>query len=280
MGTKLAPALATVYIADLEETFIESRSLKLHLWVRYSDDVLAILTHGREDFNVFLADLNQRQHRIRFTAEISTHSCNFLDLTIYKPPYFFSTGRLATKIYCKLTNTLSFPLGNSYMPKAIHKSIAIGEMTRLLRNTTCSSPVIFTFYKKKLLRRFARRKYQDKILKQIRKCFHSQRLQILYRNKRRRYMERPLPFVTQYVECCPSLNSIFKRRWESLFSDTKFYSLLPNSLFTAFKNKKTLKSILSSNRRTFDVDTSEWLAKLGAQSEFKFLRFNNHKTKL
>ena len=74
MGTKLAPALATIYIADLEETFIESRSLKPHLWVRYIDDVFTIWTHSRNDFDNFLADLNQRQHRIRFTAEISTLS--------------------------------------------------------------------------------------------------------------------------------------------------------------------------------------------------------------
>ena len=163
------------------------------------------------------------------------------------------------------------------MPTAIHKSIAIGEMTRLLRNT--SSPTIFNAYKKKLLRRFESRKYPNKILKQIRKFSHSQRLQILYRTKRRKHMERPLPFVTQYVECSPSLNSIFHKRWESLFGDPKFYSLLPNSPFTAFKNKKMLKSILSAKRRTFDIDITKWTSKLGAQSEFKFTRFNNPKTK-
>ena len=277
MGTKLAPALATVYIGDLEEAFIESRSLKPHLWVRYIDDVFVIWTHSRKDFDVFLADLNQRQHRIRFTAEISTLSCNFLDLTIYKPPDFESTGLLATKIYYKPTNTFSFPLGASYMPKTIHKSIAIGEMTRLLRNT--SSPTIFMAHKKKLLRRFRRRGYPDGILKQIRKFSHNQRLQVLYRTKKKRHMERPLPFVTQFVECSPSLNRIFHKRWDILFSDPKFYSLLPNSPFTAFKNKKTLKSILSCKRRTFNTDTSQWKSKLGTQSEFKFTRFNSHKTR-
>ena len=226
---------------------------------------------------MFLADLNQIQPRIRFTAEISSLSCNFLDLTIYKPPDFESTGLLATKIYYKPTNTFSFPLGTSYMPKTIHKSIAIGEMTRLLRNT--SSPTIFMAHKKKLLKRFRRRGYPDNILKQIKKFSHNQRLQILYRTKKKRNMERPLPFVTQFVECSPSLNGIFHKRWDILFSDPKFYSLLPNSPFTAFKNKKTLKSILSCKRRTFDTDTSQWMSRLGTQSEFKFTRFNGHKTR-
>ena len=44
IGTKLAPALATVYIGDLGETFIESTSLKPHLYVLYINDVFVIWT--------------------------------------------------------------------------------------------------------------------------------------------------------------------------------------------------------------------------------------------
>ena len=135
MGTKLAPALATIYIGDLEESFIQEHTLKPDLWVRYIDDVFMIWSHSREEFDTFLNELNKRQKRIRFTAEINVDSCNFLDLTIYKSPQFYTTGLLSTRIYYKPTNTFSFPLGSSHMPTQIHRSIAIGEMTRLLRNT-------------------------------------------------------------------------------------------------------------------------------------------------
>ena len=39
MGTTLAPALATIYVSDLEEAFIGERRKKPDLWVRYIDDV-------------------------------------------------------------------------------------------------------------------------------------------------------------------------------------------------------------------------------------------------
>ena len=156
MGTKLAPALATIYIGDLEEQFLESRVLKPELWVRYIDDVFLVWAHPLSEFEAFLQDLNKTRERIRFTAEVSLDSCNFLDLTIYKSPKFLSTGLLSTKIYYKATNTFSYPSGDSYMPTQIHRSIAIGEMIRLLRNT--EDPTIFRHCKNKLIKHFARRK--------------------------------------------------------------------------------------------------------------------------
>ena len=109
--------------------------LKPDIWVQYIDDVFMVWSHPLTEFHMFLEDLNKRHNRIRFTAEISTQSCNFLDLTIYKSPTFLSTNRLSTKIVYKHASAFSFPLGSSDMPYHIHKSIAIGELTRLLRNT-------------------------------------------------------------------------------------------------------------------------------------------------
>ena len=229
MGTKLAPALATIYIGDLEELFIESRTLKPDLWVRYIDDVFMIWSHPLSEFEAFLEDLNKTRERIRFTAEVSSHSCNFLDLTIYKSPQFSSTGLLSTKIYYKTTNTFSFPLGNSYMPTHIHRSIAIGEMTRLLRNT--EDPTLFRHYKNKLIKRFARRGYPERILCELRKFSHDKRLQILDKTKRSRRIERPLPFVTRYTKYTTPLNRILRKRWVNLYGDSRFYSLLPNPPF-------------------------------------------------
>ena len=97
MGIKLAPALATIYIGDLEEAFIGKKKLKPDLWVRYIDDVFMIWSHPIEDFHTFLKDLNSRRERIKFMAETSTQAINFLDLTIYKSPTFLNTGLLSTK---------------------------------------------------------------------------------------------------------------------------------------------------------------------------------------
>ena len=90
MGTKLALALASIYIGDLEESFLSSRKLQPALWVRYINDVFAIWPHSLEELDKFLKDLNSVRERIRFSVKINTQSCNFLN-----------KGRLNTNIYYK-----------------------------------------------------------------------------------------------------------------------------------------------------------------------------------
>ena len=64
MGKKLALALATIYIGKLEETFIESTSLKPKLSVRYIGYVLLIRSNLMKAFDDFLEDLNIRQKKL------------------------------------------------------------------------------------------------------------------------------------------------------------------------------------------------------------------------
>ena len=84
MGTKLAPALATMYFGDLEEAFMEARDKRPDLWVQYIDDVFMIWPHIHEKLDMFLQELNMTQEKMKFTAQVQTQSCNFLDLTAYK----------------------------------------------------------------------------------------------------------------------------------------------------------------------------------------------------
>ena len=276
MGTKLAPALATIYIGDLEETFIEGRDIKPDLWVRYIDDVFMIWSHTRGELDTFLRELNTRRERIKFTAEVQTQSCNFLDLTIYKSPTFLSTDLLSTKIYYKPTNTFSFPLGSSYIPKYVHKSIAIGEMTRLLRAT--ESPALYRRYQNKLIKHFQRREYPRTILKDLYSLTHNRRLEILYRTKKRVSMDRPLPFITEYMPYRPSLGAILRKRWQCVYNDPKFYSLLPNAPFAVFRSNKTISSLLSAKRRRFETERYIPDLDLGKVGPFRFTRFNHHRT--
>ena len=229
------------------------------------------------EFYNFLEDLNKRQDRIKFTAEISTQSCNFLDLTIYKSPTFLSTNLLSTKIFYKHTNTFPFPLGSSDMPYHIYKSIAIGELTQLLRNT--ENPSLFRYYKNKLIKHFTRREYPIKILKLLCNMTHNMRLQILHRLKPKKLIERPLPFITTYTKYDPPLNKIFKKRWQNIYEEQSFYSLLPNTPFMVFRNKKTLKSLLTAKRRRFETPRYHPNLQLNQGGEFKTLRFNHHHTK-
>lgn len=149
MGTKLAPALATIVIADLEEEFLSPQPKQPVLWLRYSDDILLLWSHSNEDFTTFMQAINNIAPCIKFTQELSSVQSTFLDLTICKPHMFEIKGKLGTKIYYKLTNTFSYPYGNSSIHPDTLRDIAGGEYIRLLRCT--SSEKIYQRYRKKLM---------------------------------------------------------------------------------------------------------------------------------
>ena len=160
------------------------------------------------------------------------------------------------------------------MPTQIHRSIAIGEVTRLLRNT--ENPNIYRYYRNKLIKHFARRRYPKRILKELHNFPHDKRLEVLYRTKKRERMERPLPFTTRYTKYTTPLNRIFCRRWKILYEDSRFYSLLPNPPFTAYKNRKMVKSLLSAKRRKFGPEQFQTKVQPGVRQEFKLMKFNGH----
>ena len=160
-------------------------------------------------------------------AEISTHTCNFLDITIYKAPSFYLTGLLSTKIYYKPTNSFAFPLGSSYMPSHIHKGIAIGEMTSVIRDTT--SPSLCNLLKRKLIKHFRFRNYPKHILRVLASMRHQDRKAMLLgkRKKQRLKAERGMPVVLEYMECRPTLTHILKWRWRITRNDFRLMTLFP-----------------------------------------------------
>ena len=272
MGTKLAPALATIYIGHLEEAFLSNRTIKPELWTRYIDDIFLVWAHPLEKFNTFLTELNNMEERINFTAETSQHSCNFLDLTIYKPPQFKTTGILSTRIYYKPTNTFSFPLNTSYIPKHIHKGIAIGEMTRVIRNTT--SPTICEKYKRKLVRHFHRRGYSKHVLKQIWNMKHADRASMLAPKKYKSRHDRRTPLCIDFTRCHPTIHEILTDRWRIMRNDFRLMTLFPNPPGPVCRSRGKLKSLLSKKRCTHNIAPSNPNLAPNKAKQFEFLKFN------
>ena len=157
MGTPLAPALATIVIADLEEKFLSKCTLKPTTWLWYIDVVFAVWPHGKDSFRSFVDGLNSCEPRITFTWQSSFASTVFLDLRIYKPVDFADRERLATSIYYKHTNTFTYALGSLHIAKHTFRGIAMGETIRALRN--CDTRRKFELVRSQFLRHFGRRKY-------------------------------------------------------------------------------------------------------------------------
>ena len=58
MGTKLALALATLYLAQIEEHFLSTYTHTPDVWLRYIDDIFMVWSHSGEHLTDFILQLN------------------------------------------------------------------------------------------------------------------------------------------------------------------------------------------------------------------------------
>ena len=84
MGTRMAPSYANLFMAQLDESFLErSTCRRPFVWWRYIDDIFLIWHHGEDTLSTFIEDLNSFHQSIQFTAEWSSHSITFLDTHVF-----------------------------------------------------------------------------------------------------------------------------------------------------------------------------------------------------
>ena len=79
MCTKMAPAYANILMGRMEGQVLRSVSLKPFSWFRLIDDVEMKWTHGHENPEPFLQEVNSFHPTIRFTAWVSIEEHEFLD---------------------------------------------------------------------------------------------------------------------------------------------------------------------------------------------------------
>ena len=97
----------------------------------------------------------------------------------------------------------------------------------------------------------------------------------LLKLKKGRNIGRFLPFSTKYKVYKPSLNKILRNKWQNLHNDGHLFSIFPNPPFSAFRNHKTLKAILSYKRRQFNATPKQLTLHSDKAEDFKFLKFNH-----
>ena len=100
IGTKMAPSYAILFMSHLENLILESSMYKPLVWWRYIDDIFLLWQHGEENLKRFLEHLNNFHPTIKFTADHSHTSVNFLDVQVIR-----SENKLLTDLYIKPTDT-------------------------------------------------------------------------------------------------------------------------------------------------------------------------------
>ena len=80
---------------EVEQKFIETQSKKPPIWF----DIFFIWTHGEQELERFLKDLNNFTPNLSFTHEASKNCIPFLDLKVK-----LIDGKLETDLYMKPTD--------------------------------------------------------------------------------------------------------------------------------------------------------------------------------
>lgn len=165
MGTKMAPAYANLFMADLEENLLSNYHTKPIIWKRYIDDVLCVWPGTPQDLEKFIEYLNEMHPTIKFTYECSDKSVDFLDLTIYRGDRYKTSQHLDIKPFFKKTNKFQYLEYSSAHPKKTFSSLIKGELTRLLR--ACSDEANYRQVVKKIKQAFIDRGYPPRLINTI-----------------------------------------------------------------------------------------------------------------
>ena len=139
IGTKFAPPYSMLFMGELEEEILSEIELKPYLWWRYIDDIFFLWEYGEEKLKEFIEYLNEKHPTIKFTAEWSQTSINFLDVTVS-----LIGGKINTNLYVKPTDSHQYLHSSSCHPFHCKNGIPYSQALRL--NRICSDPS--SFYKR------------------------------------------------------------------------------------------------------------------------------------
>ena len=122
MGTKVAPSFANTYMGWFESQFVYTYPKQPLLWVRFTDDIFQIWTHGLDEFKKFETHLNQAVESIKFETDISESKVHFLDVTVS-----IDKGELSTSLYTKPTDAHNYLSLKSCRSKTVKRLFLIAS---------------------------------------------------------------------------------------------------------------------------------------------------------
>ena len=169
MGTPVAVAFATIYLAMLERTVIQrcismNPTFSILYAKRFIDDIFSVFG-SCDHAQLFINTYNEvRSGIISLTHVISNTSGVFLDTEIFKSEQFCSTGIFDSRIYQKPQNKFLYLPRFSFHNPAVFKSTVLSELMRyriLCSLDTDYDTVKQSFYERLLARGHAQTELDD-----------------------------------------------------------------------------------------------------------------------
>ncbi len=248
MGTRVAPSFANLFMGHFEEKYVYTYRLQPWCWFRFIDDIKFLWPHGREELDRFIHFLNHGTEftTIKFTANISETSNDFLDTSLYYTP----EGNIAFKLYSKPTDKHNYLRYDSCHPKRMKDSIPFSQFLRVRR--ICTENAEFDKSVTLLATHFLRRGYpldliEDSIIR-ARRLDRQNLLTPTPRQDAGTTDERKFFLITTFNPSSPYFREIISKHWDILKTSDQTSFLTTSRTIYGYRRNKNLKDRLCRAR--------------------------------
>ena len=265
MGTNLAPILANLYLAMLEEQiqrecYYDSKLIWPMVLKRFIDDMFGIMKGTYEDLKYFVDIFNRYVPSINLNIIKWGTSVDFMDLEIFKDSSFYETGKFCMKTHQKSQSIFDYIPFNSNHPKHTFKNLVVNELNRYVRNSSKKWYYLSTaslFFK-----RLRRRGYTRKFLKH---CF----AQVDFSNRSK------LLKLSEEISSCPLMPVQGHKKAKLKPKFSKFGVALKVPFRKSFEElgiskivRETIKEF-ETNRRNLETGNSKFFSDLTVFMSYK-----------
>ena len=217
---------------EVEQKFLETQSKKPLIWLRYIDDIFFNWTHGEQELERFLEDLNNFTPNLTFTHEASKNCIPFLDLKVK-----LIDGKLETDLYMKPTDCHQYLHYLSSHPK--HTKRAIIDSQTLRVNRLYSLEKDFNYHNLNMKEWFIKRSYPEPVIeKEIQKVHFSRQ------GQKSRKVEKRVPFVVTYHSLLNKLSSILHRNLYLLYMNQEVKNVFTPGSIVSYRSARKISSYL------------------------------------
>ena len=169
MGTNVAPILANIYMATLENLLKEKCQTNKIVWPllfkRFIDDGFGITTASKTEFEKWVNEFNTLRETITIDKFKYGNEVDFMDLLIVKGDNFLNDGKLDISVFQKEVNKYMYIPATSGHQKHTINNFILGELTRYVRFNTQKKN--FLKIKRKFFVRLRNRGYKKVFLARL-----------------------------------------------------------------------------------------------------------------
>ncbi|XP_077782763.1 uncharacterized protein LOC144327350 [Podarcis muralis] len=237
MGTHMAPQYANIFMADLEQRFLNSYPLKPLLYLQYIDNIFIIWTHGQQTLDTFHQTFDDFHPTINLTMNQSMQEIHFLDTTIK-----IQNGRIDTTLYRKPTDRQTNLHASSYHTKHTKQTIVYSQALRY--SHICSNSTDRDSHLRDLQQTFLELNYPPEEVKQQTFCKTDSK-------------QSRTPLVTTYSSKVKTAHCIIRDLQPLLNNDSSLSQALGGRPFIAYRQPPNLKQLLTHDNTTtrLNMDT-------------------------